>query len=150
GELGESAAVLHLLSSGAVKKSDVLPQPRVAVGEWLARKRVASAAIDISDGLSTDLAHIGEESEVGAVIDAETIPIHPTARKLKTARRPSRPTDIALDLALHGGEDYELLFTAPKSKRVPAGIAGVKITRIGEMVRGTKMRLIRNGKPEHL
>ena len=150
GELGESAAVLHLLSSGAVKKSDVLPQPRVAVGEWLARKRVASAAIDISDGLSTDLAHICEESEVGAIIAADTIPIHPSARKLKTERRPSSRSDIALDLALHGGEDYELLFAAAKSKRVPNQIAGVKITRIGEIVRGTKLRLIRKDKPERL
>jgi thiamine-monophosphate kinase len=149
GELGESAAVLQLLSAGVVKKRDVLPEPRVAVGQWLARKRVASAAIDISDGLSTDLSHICDESDIGAAIHAEAIPIHPTARRVPE-RRAHRRGDHALNLVLHGGEDYELLFTAPKSKRVPAQIAGVKITRIGEMVRGTKLRLIRNGKPEPL
>jgi thiamine-monophosphate kinase len=149
GELGESGAVLQLLPVGVIKKRDVLPEPRVAVGQWLARKRLASAAIDISDGLSTDLAHICEESGVGAAIHAEAIPIHPTARRVPE-RRAHRRGDHALDVALHGGEDYELLFTAPKSKRVPAQIAGVKITRIGEMVRGTKLRLIRNRKPEPL
>lgn len=136
GELGESAATLHLLTTGKIKRRDVFPQPRIAVGEWLAQKRIATAAIDISDGLSTDLSHICEESGVGAAIDAEAIPIHPSAGKLESA--------------LHGGEDYELLFTAPKSKRVPRRIAGVKITRIGEVLSRKKMYLVQNGKKNTL
>jgi thiamine-monophosphate kinase len=107
------------------KMSDLLathlyPRPRIAQGQWLQGKGVASAAIDLSDGLSTDLAHLCEESGVGAEVDAVALPLHPKA---------------SLDQALHGGEDYELLFTAPRSARVPREIAGVRVTRIGRMVR---------------
>jgi thiamine-monophosphate kinase len=148
GELGESAATLQLLSERKRRRRDIFPQPRIAVGEWLSTRHIASAAIDISDGLSTDLSHICEESGVGAVIDKESIPIHSAARKLEhqTESRALSARDFALNLALHGGEDYELLFTAPRSKRVQRRIAGVKITRIGEIVRGGKVYLISNGK----
>jgi thiamine-monophosphate kinase len=80
--------------------------------------------IDISDGLSTDLAHICEESGVGAVLNQNLIPIGAGAN---------------LELALHGGEDYELLFTARKSARVPVEIAGVAITEIGWITREKKI-----------
>ena len=96
------------------------PQPRIAQGLFLQRHGIASAAIDLSDGLSTDLAHICEESGVAAEIDATLLPIHPGA---------------SLSLALHGGEDYELLFTAPATARVPRKIAGVPITCIGRIVK---------------
>lgn len=135
GALGESAAALRLLFQGTVKRRDVFPEPRIAVGEWLRKNRAASACIDISDGISTDLAHICEESGVGAVIDAEAIPIHPSARRSTTP----------LDLALHGGEDYELLFTVPPVKRVPRYIGRVAVTRIGEIVRGRRMQILRAG-----
>jgi thiamine-monophosphate kinase len=80
--------------------------------------------IDISDGLSTDLQHICEESGVGAVIEASAIP----------RARVGRPTElVSLDLALHGGEDYELLFTS--GNRVPDKIAGVAVTKIGHVTR---------------
>jgi thiamine-monophosphate kinase len=72
----------------------------------------------LSDGLSVDLAHICEESRVTAIIDANKIPV-------------SRGAD--LELALHGGEDYELLFTVARRTRVPARIAGVTVTEIGEI-----------------
>ena len=150
GKLGESAAALELLSSGAIKKRDVFPEPRISVGLWLQRKGIASAMIDISDGLSTDLSHICEESGVGASVDAELIPIHPSARRLHKTERRTPPSGVGLDLALHGGEDYELLFTVPKSKHVPSRIAGVQITRIGEIMRGRKMHLIRNGQRQLL
>jgi thiamine-monophosphate kinase len=148
GELGESAATLHLLTQRRLRRRDLFPEPRIALGQWLSKRQIASAAIDISDGLSTDLSHICEESGIGAVIEAEAIPIHPTARKLRnqTQRRTSSSGDFALNLALHGGDDYELLFTAPGLKRVQRRIAGVKITRIGEIVRGSKMHLIHSGK----
>ncbi|MGB6191166.1 MAG: thiamine-phosphate kinase [Terracidiphilus sp.] len=107
------------------------PQPRVAQGQWLRRKNLASAAIDLSDGLSTDLAHLCEESHVAAEVDAAMLPLHPAA---------------SLAQALHGGEDYELLFTAPARARVPRIIEGVPITRIGRIIRSnpgtTQMTLL--------
>jgi thiamine-monophosphate kinase len=144
GELGESAAALQLLASRKIRKRDIFPNPRIAIGEWLVRNRIANSAIDISDGLSTDLSHICEESGVGAAIDAEAIPIHSAARRMLT-RYPTR-SDLPVQLALHGGEDYELLFTAPKSKRVSSKIAGVKVTKIGEILGEKKMCLVQNGK----
>lgn len=97
----------------------LFPQPRIAQGLWLARHSVATAAIDLSDGLSTDLKHLCEESGVAAEIDAAALPIHPGATPAQ---------------ALHGGEDYELLFTAPQSVRVSRRIAGVPLTRIGRIL----------------
>lgn len=94
------------------------PQPRLAQGAWLRRRGLASAAIDLSDGLSTDLTHLCEESRVAAEIDPSLLPIHPGA---------------SLNYALHGGDDYELLFTAPADTRIPRRIAGVPITRIGRI-----------------
>ena len=96
------------------------PQPRIPQGLWLRRRALAAAAIDISDGLSTDLAHICEESGVAAEVDADLLPVHASA---------------TLEQALHGGEDYELLFTALESAQIPASIAGVAVTRIGRIVR---------------
>jgi thiamine-monophosphate kinase len=101
------------------------PQPRIAQGLWLARRPLATAAIDLSDGLSTDLAHLCQESGVAAEIDAADLPIHPSA---------------SLAQALHGGEDYELLFTAPSSTRLPRRIAGVPVTCIGRILRTRKTR----------
>jgi thiamine-monophosphate kinase len=103
----------------------LFPQPRVAQGLWLAGRGLASAAIDLSDGLSTDLAHLCEESHVAAEVDAAALPIHSGA---------------SLAQALHGGEDYELLFTAPPSARVPRRIAGVPVTRIGRILRQRRGR----------
>ncbi len=126
GALGGSAAAIHQLRAGrelrpARHRAHFFPEPRIATGQAL--RRLASAAIDLSDGLSTDLSHICEESGVGAVLYAESLPIARGA---------------TLDLALHGGEDYELLFTAPPRTRVPAQIAGIRITRIGEIIRGNR------------
>jgi thiamine-monophosphate kinase len=101
----------------------LFPQPRIAQGLWLAQRGLASAAIDLSDGLSTDLAHLCEESGVAVEVEANALPIHPGATLAQT---------------LNGGEDYELLFTAPPEARVPRRIAGVPITRIGRVVRPRK------------
>jgi thiamine-monophosphate kinase len=108
------------------------PEPRIELGRILREKGWASAMIDTSDGLSTDLAHICEESRVGAEIDAELIP-------RASIGRPAR--EVALQFALHGGEDYELLFTAARGKRIPSKIAGVRITLIGEVTRRGKIVL---------
>ena len=87
--------------------------------------------IDISDGLSTDLGHICEESGVGAELQAEAVPV-------ATVGKPARK--VAPHFALHGGEDYELLFTAPRG--VPARIAGVPITQIGHITSGKQIFLM--------
>jgi thiamine-monophosphate kinase len=113
------------------------PQPRTGVGLRLASRRLASACIDISDGLSTDLRHLCEQSGLAAEIDAANIPIHPMAHLAEAAGW----TPTALDLALHGGEDYELLFTAPPHHRLPKSIAGTAIHPIG------RMKAARTGRP---
>lgn len=90
--------------------------------------------IDISDGLSTDLRHLCEESGVGARIYAEKVPAAGGA--------------ATLHFALHGGDDYELLFAA--RGKVPARIAGVPVTRIGEVTRGRNVVLVENGQEREL
>jgi thiamine-monophosphate kinase len=143
GELGGSAAALaRLMKSkpvGAKHFRDSYksrPLARVAVGRWLRQRGVASAMIDSSDGLSTDLEHICEESHVGAVIEAEAIPRAQVGRRKKELGKKR----VALELALHGGDDYELLFTS--SATVPFKIAGVRVTRIGRTTQSAGMRLI--------
>jgi thiamine-monophosphate kinase len=96
------------------------------LGRALRENRLATAMIDTSDGLSTDLAHLCDESGVGAEISADRIP-------RAHVGKPARTVD--LELALHGGEDYELLFTAPAGKRMPRRIAGVAVTHIGSITR---------------
>jgi thiamine-monophosphate kinase len=122
----------------------LFPQPRTAVGLALLRRRLATACIDLSDGLSTDLAHLCRESGVGARISSAALPIHPLAQQTRAAQsgQAHAATNCALDLALHGGEDYELLFAAPPSVRLPRSLAGVRVTRIGSLVRGHSISLL--------
>lgn len=139
GALGGSAAILNLLFTKRKKlaakryPAHFFPMPRVQPGRALRAKKTASSMIDISDGLSTDLSHICEESGVGAEIWAEAIP-----RAL--VGRPPRP--VELEFALHGGEDYELLFTARPRHYVPSQISGVPINCIGEITRRKLVSLI--------
>jgi thiamine-monophosphate kinase len=144
GELGGSAAAVVSMQKEMRKKPKqklkprdyprhFFPEPRIELGRILREKGLASAMIDTSDGLSTDLAHICEESGVGAMIDAERIP---RARVGKPARQ------VDLQLALHGGEDYELLFTARPGKRVPTRLTGISITLIGKITRSRKIFLL--------
>jgi thiamine-monophosphate kinase len=121
GALGGSGAVLQKLYAGrrvrpAASSRHFYPVPRLEVGEWLRHKRLATAMIDLSDGISVDLAHICEESRVDADIIAGKIPIAQNA---------------TLELALHAGDDYELLFTASAKAKVPARIAGVDVSEVG-------------------
>jgi len=106
------------------------PQPRVGWGIVLGEQHLASAMIDLSDGLSSDLNHLCKESNIGATIDAAAIPLDEDVRHL-CGRRALDP----LALALHGGEDFELLFTLrPESaSRLPKKVDGVMISRIGEI-----------------
>jgi thiamine-monophosphate kinase len=106
------------------------PSPRVGWGIVLGEERLASAMIDISDGLSSDLSHLCEESHVGALIDSSSVPIDKDVTKL-CGRRALDP----LMLALHGGEDFELLFTVRPHDvvRLPKRVDGVAVSRIGEV-----------------
>ena len=133
GALGASAAVIEALYAGLQLDRSKLdahfyPQPQLAVGRYLRENRIATAMIDVSDGLSTDLTHICDESRVGAVINENAIPL----AKLTTPR-------VNLRHALHGGDDYQLLFTARPKASVPKRIAGVVITQIGEITLRRKL-----------
>lgn len=144
GELGGSAAALSQLEKskpvGTKYSRHFQPQARVAVGQWLRQKGLASAMIDLSDGLSTDLEHLCEESHVGAEIEAEAIPRAQFGLEKKR---------VALEFALHGGDDYELLFTS--AGPVPSEVAGVRVTRIGRTTQSVGMRLISvDGKTKRL
>jgi thiamine-monophosphate kinase len=247
GTLGSSVAALNRLRDGETLKpkshpKHFYPEPRIAVGQFLREKKLVSAMIDISDGLSTDLGHICDESKAGAVVYAEALPMagcQPEARDnnspgrkpwvgagkrfeslqgrrseralafgskgayvnaaLSRAEHQPTPADSKahfvsehglsravrqtrlvsghdfsraengpiesgalapegnlrdsepLFLALHGGEEYELLFTARPNRHIPKQIAGVPITQIGEIVGGKQMKLAKaDGRTEIL
>ena len=149
GTLGGAAAELRALTRSPARYRSVIldtpdhphffPQPKVAVGRALVKRRLATAAIDISDGLSVDLQHLCEESRLRAEIDAALLPLGSGA---------------TLEDALHGGDDYELLFTAGADTRVPRSIAGVPVRRIGRMLRRQagrpQMTLLKEGRRSEL
>lgn len=135
GTLGLSALGLRALRSGDegplahAVRAHLYPEPQCRLGEFLSKERVASAAIDLSDGLSSDLPRLLRASGVGARIRAAAIPAPRIS--VGSGKRP----EPALELALNGGEDYKLLFTAPTRKlaRLPVSIGGARLTRIGEI-----------------
>jgi thiamine-monophosphate kinase len=148
GALGGAAATLEILRSSSARQlppadfpAHFYPVPRVALGRILRKKRIPSAMIDVSDGLSTDLAHICQESGVGAEIRAEAIP---------RASLGQHKQEVDVPFSLHGGDDYELLFSAARDKKLPARLAGVRITEIGRVTRGIGLFLIHNGKRKKL
>ena len=165
GWLGLSALGLKLLESGGKSRrgparealrTHLYPEPQCALGEFLARKRVASSMMDISDGLSTDIARLARASSVGARIWESLLPIPDAAvaavssQKKKGPRHKTRAvatldTLDPLHLALHGGEDYQLLFTVParKAEKIPARVGRVPLHRIGIIARGDAVRLVR-------
>jgi thiamine-monophosphate kinase len=112
------------------------PQPRVALG--VALRGVASAAIDVSDGLLGDLAHILNRSAVGATIEVDAVP--------RSSVLTSQPLELQRECTLAGGDDYELLFTAPSSSaaavQMAARQAGVSATRIGRIDRSLALTLV--------
>lgn len=142
GILGGAAAALRLLVSGkkvvpAECHKHFMPMPRIEVGRVLRARNIAAAMIDISDGLSTDLSHICEESGVGAVVWEE---------KLPRATSPDSMEPVEVEAALHGGDDYELLFTARPKTRVPRSIGAVPIRCIGEVTGERTVVLVRSGR----
>lgn len=122
GPLGRAQLGLEVVRKGlerdrrwhALVEAHLHPRIRTALGQWLARQHLASAMMDISDGLSSDLARLCKASRVGARIYADRIPRDQIPIEL--AKRLKRPSADTLDAALHGGDDYELLFTVPKQR----------------------------------
>jgi thiamine-monophosphate kinase len=121
-------------------EAHLYPVPQCALGRYLCAKRLASALIDVSDGLSTDLGHLVEASGVGARVWASLIPA------------PEVPASRAylginpLELALHGGEDYQLLFSVPprKASLIPRQFHGLPLHRIGEITRRKALVIMRS------
>jgi thiamine-monophosphate kinase len=149
GTLGGAAAELRAviewparfrsLVAASAEHPHFFPEPRIHVGCALIRRRLATAAIDVSDGLSVDLQHLCEESELRAEVDAALLPLGRGA---------------TLEDALHGGDDYELLFTASATARVLRRVAGVTARRIGTMLRrksgAARMMLLKDGRRSEL
>jgi len=133
------------LTQQALRKH-LRPEPRVEFGRRIGEEQLAHSMIDVSDGLARDLAHICAESGVSAEIDASSVPISPEVSLVET------DAEKAFELAVRGGEDFELLFTATGAKAKElvkiAGETGVVVTRIGEVIErsDSALRLRRDGK----
>ncbi|MGI8640322.1 MAG: thiamine-phosphate kinase [Pyrinomonadaceae bacterium] len=154
GKLGGAAAGLKLFeedfryeSAAKIWQKNLLlkqlqPFPQVSDGEFLSENNLATAMIDLSDGLSSDLAHLCRESKVGAKIFADKIPIDENLRKFLMQKRESAETrslenafSEELSFALDGGEDFELLFTVNPKKKIKyeTGLKNRKFFCIGEV-----------------
>ena len=133
GQLGGSALALAeapRARTGAAWRRHLRPEPRLALGRFLRERLKASAAMDLSDGLSIDVARLCEASQVSAVIGP-----------------PPRFPGASLEQALHGGEDYEILFTVRPNIKVPAAFGGLPLTQIGSIRSGVPGRVFLDGKP---
>jgi thiamine-monophosphate kinase len=159
GKLGRAQLGLELVLRGrarnrqlrALVQPHLYPKIQIALGSWLAQHRIATSAMDLSDGLSTDLARLCAASQVGAKIYASKIPT--AAIPSAAAGELGKPKLDPLQLALHGGEDYELLFTvsprqARKLGRAPGATA---LTKIGAITRDRELILVNpNGRERPL
>ena len=154
GHLGTAAAGLEMLTrelqfdaeaTACLAKKFRHPLPRIVEGQLLVKHGVRTA-IDISDGLVSDLRHICESSQVSARIEVDSVPIEPEVK--------ANFGDKALDMALSGGEDYELLFTgSPEVIAQVKEAASCPVTVIGEIIagkRGAVTPVDRQGNPFHL
>ena len=149
GRLGQAQLGLELVLRGRAKDKrlrrllapHLYPHARIELGAWLASHRVASAMIDLSDGLSSDLGRLCEASRVGARVWAERVScVEIPAGVRKYLGKRADP----LKMALHGGEDYELLFTVPKRlvSKLRRASGFRSLTAIGEIVRGRGVSLV--------
>jgi thiamine-monophosphate kinase len=145
GQLGDARLALEVFRGRAslpgdqfetVRRAMELPQPRVALG--LALRGVATSAIDLSDGLVGDLGHVLQRSGVGARVVVDELP--------RSAVLAAQPPALQEECLLAGGDDYELLFTAPPACRQVVGDAGrragVVVTRCGAIETGSELRLV--------
>jgi thiamine-monophosphate kinase len=155
GRLGEAELGLQMLrerkrsssARDARLRKHLYPEPRLWLGRWLSEQGVASAMMDLSDGLSSDLRRLCEASGVGALVGSDQLP---TVQVTRVERNGGVDP---LQLAFHGGDDYELLFTVPKgkAKRLPRSVGRVPITRIGEITRAREVMVSdRDGQPRVL
>jgi|SRR5690348_12580358 len=147
GRLGEAQLGLELLlrrksaarSSITAIEKHLYPAPRLELARQLATRKLPTSLMDLSDGLSLDLRRLCDASSVGAVIEEEKLPL-PNAVGEHSSRA------IRLQAALHGGDDYELLFTVPKRKlrHLPSALAGAPLTVIGEVRAGSRIVLLKS------
>jgi len=160
GQLGASAAGLASLIAARTNPETIRaaecevrhlrPEPRLRLGSLLGRTRTTRACVDLSDGLADGIRQIARASRVGAIIDADEIPIHPEARAWL-----ERHGQSAFAAALGGGEDYELLFSVPPRNRrrlaaVQRLVGDLPITRIGTIMAKPRLELRREGRVEEL
>jgi thiamine-monophosphate kinase len=155
GMVGDSGAGLHLAlrKSGEVSAADrrrllsahLEPRPQVELGRLLAKRRLATAMIDVSDGVLQDLYHVVTASGVGADLDADALPLSDAARALaKSAGVDAR------DWGLSGGEDYVLLFCVPQDREAETLAAcqselGLRVVPVGRVTQKKHIRVRRNG-----
>jgi thiamine-monophosphate kinase len=149
GCLGEAELGLRLLKRGGTRlrssnpflRKHLYPQPRLAVGRWLAEKRLATSMMDLSDGLSSDLLRLCAASGVGADVESEKLPVVQHSSAVRG------PGVDSLQLALHGGDDYELLFTVRPSRvnMLPKTLHGVPLTAIGRITEHRGLVLLKQG-----
>jgi thiamine-monophosphate kinase len=157
GRLGEAELGLRLIQRKLHNKKrwakllmkHFYPEPRLAVGQWLAAHQFATAMIDTSDGLSTDLGRVCKASGVGAIVWAPKIPMVRIPAELQrpgagSIWSPPNKGFAPLELALNGGEDYELLFTVPRKlvARLPHAMGGIPISIIGKITRSKKVHVV--------
>ncbi len=155
GTPGDSALGLEILREqgfGALEKADLKravlkhlnPTARTGIARALAEKGLVSAMIDTSDGLLRDLAHITEKAGLGATVVCERIPLSQEMREYHISRARK------LELALTGGEDYELLFTSPPENRdaiqIMAKRFNIRITPIGTVTEEKGIKVLHMGK----
>jgi len=150
GKLGRAQLGLELVLRGqarnrqlrALTQPHLYPKIRLELGTWLARHRITTSAMDLSDGLSTDLARLCAASKIGAKIYASQVPTLsiPPAAARKLGQRKLDP----LQLVLHGGEDYELLFTVSprQAKKLSRAPGAATLTAIGEITRNRQLILV--------
>ncbi|MBA2620049.1 MAG: thiamine-phosphate kinase [Acidobacteria bacterium] len=162
GALGGAAAALKLLESGErFEKSpnknlflrQLQPQPQTKVGQILGKENLATAMIDLSDGLSSDLAHLCRASNVGAKIYADKIPLDANFKNLSRTKKYKTFFSDKLNFALNGGEDFELLFTVNPKKisRLKEELKNFSFSHIGEITaHGEMIELNSEGKSEIL
>jgi thiamine-monophosphate kinase len=154
GTLGASQLGLELIRQGLSRKKrwrkllqpHFYPKIATELGRWLAERQLVSAMMDISDGLSTDLYRLCAASRGGARIYEDRLPSVAVSSDLAAAGLDAR------SLALHGGEDYGLLFAVRKRHIpvIPKVFRGHRITRIGEIVAGSEVTVVARGKSSSL
>ena len=155
GVVGDSAAGLQLVLGKGDQLSEperqhllrahLEPRPQVELGRVLARGNLATAMIDISDGVLQDLTHVCQESQVGADLNADSLPISDQARRLAKLEGKD-----PVDWALSGGEDYVLLFCVPAGKETEArevclSELGLEISPVGAITPDPRIRVQRGG-----